>query len=79
MLGALLSEALLDWLGPQAFIRKLSFRLRAMAFAGDILRCQGEVTGLTADREQRLLTVAQRVYVGDRLVAHAAADVRLPP
>ena len=78
MLGALLSEALLDWLGPRAFIRKLSFRLRAMAFAGDIIRCAGEVTGLMAEGEHRLLTIAQQVCVGGRLVADGAADVRLP-
>ena len=78
MLGALLSEALLDWLGPRALIHKLSFRLRAMAFAGDTLRCEGEVRGLTAEKQYRLLTVAQRVCVGARLVADGAADIRLP-
>src|SRR5437660_8830593 len=44
MLGGLLSEALLDWLGPRAFISKLSFRLRAMVFAGEMVLCLGEVT-----------------------------------
>jgi acyl dehydratase len=78
MLGALLSEALLDWVGPGAFIHKLNFRLRAMVFAGDAVRCEGEVTSLASQGEHRVLTVAQRVYVGDGLVAEGSADVRLP-
>lgn len=78
MLGALLSEALIDWLGPRVFIRTLSFRLRAMAFAGDTLQCEGEVTAVAAEGECRLVTVAQRVRVGGRLLANGAANVRVP-
>ena len=78
MLGALLSEALLDWLGPRAFIFKLNFRLRAMVFAGDTVRCEGQVTALATAAEQRLLTVAQRIYVSGRVVADGGACVRLP-
>jgi acyl dehydratase len=77
MLGAFLSEALLDWLGPRAFICKLNFRLRTMVFAGDTVRCAGEVTALTTEEGQRLVTVARRVYVSDRLVADGTAVVRL--
>jgi acyl dehydratase len=78
MLGALLSEALLDWLGPRAFIRKLNFRLRAMVFAGDTVRCEGEVTALATKEEQSLVMVAQRVRAGDRLVADGSSVVQLP-
>ncbi len=78
MLGALLSEAILDWLGPRAFIRKLNFRLRAMVFAGETVRCEGEVTALAADGELGLVTVAQRVQVGDRVVADSTALIQLP-
>jgi acyl dehydratase len=78
MLGALLSEALLDWLGPGAFIRKLRFRLRAMVFAGDTVRCEGEVTRLATQGEHRLVTVAQRVCVSDRVVADGVTVVQLP-
>jgi len=77
MLGALLSEALLDWLGPRAFIRKLNFRLRAMVFAGDTVRCEGEVTALATEEEQSLVTVAQRVRVSGRVVADGLAVVQL--
>jgi acyl dehydratase len=78
MLGALLSKALLDWLGPRAFIRKLNFRLRAMVFAGDTVRCEGETTALATEEEQCLVTVAQRVRVSDRVVADGTAVVQLP-
>jgi len=78
MLGALLSEALLDWLGPRAFVRKLNFRLRAMVFAGDTVQCQGEVTALAEAGDYGLVTFAQRVYVGERLVADGTALVQVP-
>ena len=78
MLGALLSEALLDWLGPMAFIRKLNFRLRTMVFAGDTVRCEGEVTALATKEEHSLVTVAQRVYTGDRFIADVSSIVQLP-
>ena len=77
MLGALLSEALLDWLGPRAFIRKLNFRLRAMVFAGDTVQCEGEVTAVASEGEQSLVTVAQRVRVAERIVADGTAVVKL--
>src|ERR1700745_3824177 len=57
MLGALLSEALVDWLGPRAHLRKLNFRLRAMAFAGDTVRCDGEAASIATEGEHRLITV----------------------
>jgi acyl dehydratase len=78
MLGALLSEALLDWLGPRAFITTLNFRLRAMAFAGDMLRCGGEVTALVSQGQHPLVSVAQRVCIGSRVIATGSADIRLP-
>ena len=76
MLGALISEALLDWLGPRAFLCKLNFRLRAMVFAGDPVRCEGELTSLTDLGESRLISVTHRVCVGSRLVADGSATVR---
>jgi acyl dehydratase len=78
MLGALLSEALLDWLGPRAFIRRLNFRLRAMVFAGETVRCEGEVAALAGEGEHRFVRFAQRVHVGDRLVADGTAEVQIP-
>jgi acyl dehydratase len=78
MLGGLLSEALMHWLGPGAFIRKLNFRLRAMVFAGETICCEGEVTALGLEGECGLVTVAQRVCVGERIAADGVAVARLP-
>ncbi|WP_110241314.1 MaoC family dehydratase [Nocardioides gilvus] len=41
--GALLVEMLQDWLGPQSFVSKLDFSFRNLVFAGETLRCTGEV------------------------------------
>jgi acyl dehydratase len=78
MLGALISEMLLDSLGPRAFVGKLNFRLRAMAFAGDTVSCTGEITQLAESRDHRVLSVRHRVSVNERLIADGAAEVRLP-
>ncbi len=69
MSGALMAEALLDWLGPRAFIRRLGFRMKGMVFAGDTVRCEGEVTAITGEGAHDVVAVALRVTVGDRLAA----------
>lgn len=46
MLGAFLAQHVQDWAGPGAFLRKLAFRNRVMAYPGDSLVCRGVVTGL---------------------------------
>lgn len=40
--GALMAECLQDWLGPQAWIRTLSFRFKTPVTAGATVRCEGE-------------------------------------
>ena len=77
-LGAVLAKPLLDWLGPRAFIRRFSLKYRAMVFAGDSVRAEGEISAIRADGEHDIVTVAQRLKVGDRVVAEASAEVRLP-
>lgn len=59
MLGALLAEALQDWLGPAAFIRSLQFRFASLVFAGETVRCEGEVTEVS----DGTITVTLRVVV----------------
>jgi acyl dehydratase len=66
------------WLGPRAFIRKLSFQLRSMVVPGDTLRCEGEVSAVASDDQAVIVTVSQRLQVGDRLAAEAVTEVRLP-
>lgn len=71
--GALFARAALDWAGPRAFVRRLSFRMKSMAFAGDTLRAEGEVSELRADG----VVLAQRLTCAGRLVAEAVTEIRL--
>jgi acyl dehydratase len=59
--GALLVEMLQDWLGPQSFVKKLDFAFRNLVFAGETLRCTGEVCEV-AEGE---ITVTMQVVVVD--------------
>lgn len=72
--GALFARAVVDWAGPQAFVTRLSFKMKSMAFAGETLRMEGEVTQIRAS----VVTVAQRLTSSRRLVSEAETDVRLP-
>ena len=79
MFGAFLAEALLDWLGPRAFIRKLSFRLRGMVFPDDTVRCEGEVMAIDAEKDHDVVTMAMRIRVGERIIVEpASARIALP-
>jgi acyl dehydratase len=77
LFGALLAEALQDWLGPRAVLRELHFRFRELVVAGETVRCTGRVTKVDGG----LVTVDQQVeVVGDRArvaVAPAGAVVEL--
>ena len=76
VLGAYLAEQVQDWLGPDAFIRALRFRFSAMVFAGDTITCHGTVTAVVGG----LVTVAQRITVGDReAIRDAECDVLVRP
>jgi acyl dehydratase len=67
-----------DWAGPRAFITRLSFKMKAMAFAGDTLVAAGEVTAVRAVPGAVVVTLAQRLMNGERLAADAVTEVRLP-
>jgi len=75
--GALLARAALDWAGPRAFITRLSFKMKSMAFAGDTLRAEGEVTAVRAGASGPVVVLAQRLTSAGRLVAEAATEIRL--
>ena len=77
-LGAVCTKPPLDWLGPRAFIQKLTLKYRAMVFAGDTVRGEGEIRAIHAEGDHDVVSVAQRLSVGDRLVAEARVEVRLP-
>lgn len=74
LLGALLAETVQDWLGPEAYLRKLEFRFARPVFADEVVRCEGEVTEATADT----VTIALRVVVvgePDRVAVAPASAV----
>ncbi|MGY4157923.1 hydroxyacyl-ACP dehydratase HTD2-like protein with hotdog domain [Bradyrhizobium sp. USDA 4461] len=72
--GALFARAVVDWAGPQAFVARLSFKMKSMAFAGETLQVEGEVTQINGPA----VTVAQRLTSGHRLVSEAETELRLP-
>ena len=76
--GAVFAKAITDWAGPRSFIRKLSLKYKSMAFAGDHLVAVGEVTALRVNGDFDIVSVAQRLMNGDRVVAEATTEVRLP-
>ena len=84
MMGAFLAQQVQDWAGAGAFLRKLGFRNRVMAFPGDSLVCRGMVTAVyreedsgdgTGLAECDLWIENQR---GERVVDRASALVQLP-
>lgn len=68
MLGALLAEQATSWAGPRAFVRRMSFRFKSMVFAGDTVRCEGEVTAV----DGQTVTLRQTVMVRDQPAVDAA-------
>lgn len=74
LLGALLAQAVQDWLGPDAVLQALEFRFASLVYAGETVRCEGEVSQADGDT----ITVALRVVVpGDpgRLAVGPASAV----
>lgn len=79
MLGALLARHALAWAGPRARLRRMSFRFASMVFAGDTVRCEGEVSRVAEAEAATVVTLTQRVRVGDRMAIDAAVmDLEIP-
>jgi acyl dehydratase len=72
--GAIFARTALEWAGPRAFLKRLTLRMKAMAFAGDTLRAEGEVQAI----RDGIVVLAQRLTCGERLVAEATTELRLP-
>ncbi len=49
LLGALLAQLVQDWLGPRAVLRTLHFRFKNLVFAGETVRCHGQVSAVAPD------------------------------
>ena len=84
MLGGFLTQHVQDWAGPGAFLRKLAFRNRVMAYPGDSLTCRGVVTdcSIKEDRGEEGGMVECGLWVenqrGEKVVEPASALVRFP-
>jgi acyl dehydratase len=70
--GALLVEMLQDWLGPESFVHELEFTFRNLVFAGETLRCAGEVSVVEEGRIEVAMTVV--VVAEDGSDGRAAAS-----
>ena len=80
MLGAFLAQQVQDWAGRRAFLRKLSFRNRVMAYPGDSLLCGGVVTGLRIEGEdQERRGLAESAICGSRISVASAWSNRPAP
>ncbi|WP_064741771.1 MaoC/PaaZ C-terminal domain-containing protein [Hamadaea tsunoensis] len=76
MFGALLAELVLGWAGPGAVLRSLHLRFAAPVYAGETVRCTGQVTAVNLD----VVSVDLRVEVpadGRIAVRPAGAEVGL--
>ncbi len=80
MLGGILAQQVQDWAGPDAFLRRLSFRNRSMLFAGDSVTCRGTVARKFEEDGEGLVECQLWVEKpnGDRVVEPASAVVRVP-
>ncbi len=80
MMGGFLTQQVQDWAGPGAFLRKLAFRNRVMAYPGDSLTCRGVVTDVSATDEGGMVEcdLWMENQRGEKVVDPASALVRFP-
>lgn len=81
MWGALLASLVMNWAGPDAFMRKIALRYRAMVYPGDVV----EMSGYASQKQQidgrSLISCSLQVRNGARndVVTDAEAVVELYP
>ena len=80
MMGGFLTQHVQDWAGPGAFLRKLAFRNRVMAYPGDSLTCHGVVTDVLSTEEGGMVEcdLWMENHGGEKVVAPASALLRFP-
>jgi len=80
MIGGFLTQLVQDWAGPDAFLRKLSFRNRVMVYPGDSLTCRGVVIDISTTEEGGM--VECNLWVdnqrNEKVVAPSVALIRFP-
>jgi acyl dehydratase len=79
MVGALMARQLMQWGGSDAFVRKLSFRLRGTVYAGDSIVFRGVVSGKSVEPGRALVTCSLSVGKADGtdVVREASATIDL--
>lgn len=77
MLGSYLAQLVMDWAGPNAFIKRLEFRLVSPVLPPDTLTCWGRVSKV--DLQENLVTVDLGIRGADGrdVVTHASAVAEL--
>ncbi len=80
MVGALMAKQIMDWAGPDAFLRRLSYRLRSMVYPGDRFISRARVTGKRIEDGRTLAVCALDAHKADgtAVVSRATAAVELP-
>ena len=80
MMGGFLTQHVQDWAGPGAFLRKLAFRNRVMAYPGDSLTCHGVVTDVLSTEEGGMVEcdLWMENQRGEKVVDPASALLRFP-
>ncbi|MBC8280586.1 MAG: hypothetical protein H8E48_07365 [Chloroflexi bacterium] len=80
MMGGFLTQLVQDWAGPDAFLRKVAFLNRVMAYPGDTLTCRGFVTGVSSTDEGGMVECELWVenQQNEKVVVPASALIRFP-
>lgn len=65
MIGALLSSRLMRWAGPNAFVRKISYRQRATVYVDEKVILTGKVVARAVEGGRSLATVNLNVAKSD--------------
>lgn len=74
--GAIFAKLVTRWAGPGAFLCRMGLTMRSMAFAGDLLRAEGEVQSVEPLATGAEVKFSQRLLCGDRLIAEAVSTLR---
>jgi acyl dehydratase len=76
--GAVFAREAMRWAGPQAFLARMGLKMKSMAFAGDHLVASGQVSAVEERGGQWVVQIEQQLRCGERLVAQASSELRLP-
>jgi len=78
--GAIFAKLVTQWAGPGAFLLGMKLRMRSKAFAGDILRAEGEVSAVErVEAAHHRVVLTQRLVCGEQLIAEAQTTLRFAP